>query len=205
MMMRSYAAAVALFSVVACRDMQPAARETAAARESAAAVGAAPTLAPAPAQQSSPRSAEEDSVIARARVVLAAVRPSFREWSAEMFAPVQLDSAAPAARMAPLVGDFDGDGAPDVAFEGSDSTGAVIQAVLSHKGQPIVALVTREKELAVGVDLHRSRLALAHDELGGKPLQGIDVVVWDEKGREVALSARLVYQNGRFAVLVSGQ
>jgi hypothetical protein len=137
-------------------------------------------------------------------MVLAAAHPSFREWTAASYAPVQVDSTIPQVQIAPLVGDFDGDGAPDVAFAGSDSAGALIVAVVSHRGKPVVAPVTTERELAVGVDLRRSRLALAVADFQGRRREMIDVHVWNHGG-QVTLSARFIYEQGRFSVLVGGE
>jgi len=161
--------------------------------------------ATAPSRQTSPTTASQDSIVGRARVVLALATPTFREWTSDMFAPVHADTTAPTWRAAPLVGDFDGDGAPDVAFTGRDSAGVLILAVLSHRGQPIIAPVTTERELAVGIDLRRSRLALAVGDFQSRRREMIDVAVWDADGREMTLTARFIYEKGRFSVLVEGE
>lgn len=80
-------------------------------------------------------------LLARARAVLAAARPGFREWRPSAYAPVLRDSASPPTTTGPLVGDFDGDGMPDVVFDGYDGRIMVTPAVLSHNGRPKVVSV----------------------------------------------------------------
>jgi hypothetical protein len=199
--MRSLRFAFVLIALAACGDDRRA-DESTDGKESTAAVRPSTVTVPAP--QTAQPSARTDSVIVRARIVLAKAAPSFREWTADMFAPVQEATGAPSLRPAPLVGDFDEDGSPDVAFTGRDSAGAVIRAVMSHRGQPVLATVTREAELAIGVDLRRSRLALARDVFNGSRREMIDVVVWDDRGAQITLSARFIYEKGRFSIFVSG-
>jgi hypothetical protein len=136
--------------------------------------------------------------------VLTAARPSFHEWTTASYKAVPADSTVPSAQKAPLVGDFDGDGASDVVFAGTDSAGPSIVAVLSHRGQPVVAPVTTQRELAVDIDLRRSRLASAVSDFQGRRREMIDVHVWDDGGR-IAVSARFIYEKGRFSVLAGGE
>lgn len=71
----------------------------------------------------------------RARTVLAAARPGFREWLPSAHAPVLRDSAMPPTTTGPLVGDFEGEGMPDVVFDGYDGRIMVTPAVLSNNGR----------------------------------------------------------------------
>jgi hypothetical protein len=129
-----------------------------------------------------PRSAQEDSVIARARVVLAAANPDFREWPATAYAPVQSDSETASARFGPLVGDLDGDGVPDVVFDGYGGHGELMPAVLSNRGKARVVPVTERPEVANPPVPRRKRWVLAPYTFRGKRGQGVAFIDYNEGG-----------------------
>jgi hypothetical protein len=152
-----------------------------------------------------PRTAREDSIIAHARVVLAAANPEFREWPAAAYAPVQSDSATASARVGPLVGDLDGDGEPDVAFDGYRSSGGgLILAVLSNGGQAKVLTVTGE-EIPIPPSRRWMRWMLAPYELRGKRGVGIAVVDYNDGGWPVLPASLYALVNGHFTQIIDGE
>lgn len=82
------------------------------------------------------RAAEPDSTIRRVRVVLQAAMPAFHEWEDTAGAVLSLTYAGSVPfTIRPVVGDFDEDGAPDVAFMGHDDKVERVVAVLSGRGR----------------------------------------------------------------------
>jgi hypothetical protein len=152
-----------------------------------------------------PRTAREDSIIARARVVLAAANPEFREWPATAYAPVQSDSATASARFGPLVGDLDADGIPDVVFDGYGSHGELVPAVLSNRGKARVVAVTEGPDVANPPAPRRKRWMLAPYTFEKKRGQGVAFIDYNEGGWPIMPAALYFLVDGHFTQLVKGE
>lgn len=168
----------------------------------AAGSGATPSAVVA-ASSPSPTPAD-DSVIVRARNVLAAGRPGFHEWPPSAYAPGLLDSAVPAATTGPLVGDFDGDGMPDVVFDGYDGRIMVTPAVLSNKGKPTIVSVEEGFDVPDPPTPRRLRFVVAPYTLEGKRGFGVGFVNYDASGSAMVPVTIFIYVNGHFAELIEG-
>jgi hypothetical protein len=144
-------------------------------------------------------------LLAHARAVLDAARPGFREWSASAYAPVLRDSATPPTTTSPLVGDFDGDGMPDVVFDGHDGRIMVTLAVLSNNGRPKIAPVEEGFEVPDPLVPRRVRFVVATYTLSGKRGLGIGFVSYDASGKPMVPVSIRVYTAGHFAELIDGE
>lgn len=160
------------------------------------AVVAAPPRSTAPA---------DDSVIVRARAVLAAARPGFHEWPPSAYAPVLPDSTIRSATTGPLVGDFDGDGVPDVVFDGYDGRIMVTSAVLSNNGHPKVVSVEEGFDVPDPLTPRQVRFVVAPYTFKGKRGVGVGFVSYDASGRAMLPPTNFIYVNGYFAELIEGE
>jgi hypothetical protein len=199
---------VSLALLAACSSGHDRINDTALATVPAAeppASPAPPRAAPVVAPMDPPRTAREDSIIARARVVLAAANPEFREWPATAYAPVQSDSETASARFGPLVGDLDGDGVPDVVFDGYDSHGELVPVVLSNRGKARVVAVTEGPDVANPPAPRRKRWMLAPYTFRGKRGQGVAFIDYNEGGWPILPAALYFLVDGHFSRLVEGE
>jgi len=144
-------------------------------------------------------------LLARARAVLAAARPGFHEWPPSAYAPVLHDSAAPPTTTGQLVGDFDGDGLPDVVFDGYDGRIMVTIAVLSNKAQPRTASVEEGSEVPDPLTPRRVRFVVVSYMLMGNHGVGVGFVNYDASGNAVVPAAIYVYDKGHFTPLIVGE
>jgi hypothetical protein len=145
-----------------------------------------------------------DTMIVRARADLRAAMPMFREWGDSSGTPLSLkDAGSVPFTVGPVVGDFDEDGAPDVAFIGADAAGERIVAVLSHRGQPTVVPVTREETAPASGPQHRRWMRLA-TIFTDRDQVGLEIVVRNERGGFDLPPAQHVYYGGRFMQWIEG-
>lgn len=144
-------------------------------------------------------------LIARARAGLAAARPGFREWPPSAYAPVLRDSAAPPTTTGPLVGDFDGDGMPDVVFDGHDGRVMVTPAVLSNNGRPKIVSVEEGFDVPDPLVPRRVRFAVATYAFRGKRGLGVGFVSYDASGKAMDPGTIRIYTAGHFAELIDGE
>lgn len=156
----------------------------------------ASSLPPAPA---------DDALLSRARAVLAAARPGFREWPANAYATVLPDSTLPWATTGPLVGDFDGDGMPDVVFDGHDGRIMVTSAVLSNNGQPKIVSVEEGFDVPDPLTPRKVRFVVAPYTFKGKRGVGVGFVSYDASGSAMLPATIFMYVNGHFAELIEGE
>lgn len=147
----------------------------------------------------------DSALVARARALVADARPSFREWREDQYAPLAPVDATPVPRWGPIVGDFDGDGQPDVVFDGWDPHGELVPVVLSNKGKPIVANVTEGPEVTTPPVLRLEHLSVTTVEWKGKPRQALDFIRWARDGRSIESHAPYIWVNGHFSHLIDGE
>lgn len=135
--------------------------------------------------------------------MLAAARPGFHEWPPSAYAPEPPDGGIPGAATGHLVADFDGDGTPDVVFDGYDGGVMVMPAVLSNKGRPLIVPVTDSTPVSNPPALRRVRLAVSADSVSGATGKvGVELVTFDGNGLSMRRSGFiLVYVGGRFVQL----
>lgn len=150
-----------------------------------------------------PRTAR-DSLIARARAVLAASRPTFREWPATAYAPVRADSNYPTAQTAPLVGDFDGDSLPDVAFDGYEGRTHIMPVVLVGKEKQVVVPFVQAWVMPDPPKPMLSRLMVVEHLPDGRSAQGIMRLAYAEDGRLLSTNT-WVLVNGVFMQFLDGE
>ena len=172
----------------------------------AAAIAAGDSAAPNPtvAARSPAPVPGSDSVVLRARVALAAARPGFQEWPPNAYTPVLPDKTWPTATTGPLVGDFDGDGMPDVVFDGHDGRVMVTTAVLSNKGRLTIVSVDEGLELPDPPAPRRVRFVVSPYTLKAKRRSGVGFVSYDASGQAIGVTI-MVYVDGHFAQWVEGE
>jgi hypothetical protein len=199
------AAAPILLAFAACQTRD--ARDVPAQQAQSTPVASAPaatsvqdTAARTPAHPS----ASTDAVIVRARATLHAAMPMFREWEDSSGASLSLkDAGAAPFTTGPVVGDFDEDGAPDVAFIGVDAQGEHVIAVLSHKGQPVVETVASDATVPASGPQHRRWMRSA-TVFTDKDQLGLEVVVRNDRGVFPLPPAQYVYYEGHFMRWIEG-
>lgn len=143
-------------------------------------------------------------VIARARAEIRTAMPEFHEWDDSTAAPGVIENEGPEPFLsAPLVGDFDLDGVPDVIFVGRNAEGENVVALLSHRGHPTVAQVTGDVNGAPpGTRRHRF-LRLARN--AALRLIAVDVIERNDRGEIQPPFLQYVYTAGHFAQWVEGE
>ena len=130
--------------------------------------------------------------------------PTFREWGDSSSAPIFLEGAGPVPFSSrPVVGDFDEDGASDVAFIGHDSDGEHVIAVLSQRGHPTVVPVTSDVSVpASGPQHHRwMRLAVIDAD---RPRVGLEIAWRNESGEFGDPRAEHYYNGKHFTQWIAG-
>jgi hypothetical protein len=135
--------------------------------------------------------------------MLLATRPRFHEWPPSAYAPEPPDGGIPGATTGHLLGDFDGDGMPDVVFDGYDGRVMVMPAVLSNNGHPRIVPVMDSSLVADPPAPRDVRFVVASDTLnGGKIRFGVELVMFDRNGLAMERSGFVfVYVDGRFVQL----
>ena len=149
-----------------------------------------------------PRTAR-DSLIARARAVLGASRPTFREWPATAYAPVQADSNYPGAQTGPLIGDFDGDSLPDVAFDGYEGRTHIMPVVLLGHKQTVVPFV-QTWQMPDPPKPMLSRVMVEEHVADGRAAQGIMLLSYTSDGKLIGTSV-WVLDDGVFKEFLDGE
>ena len=145
-----------------------------------------------------------DTIVGQARDVLHATLPMFREWTDSLAASLSLTDAGPAAfTVGPVIGDFDEDGAPDVAFVGHDAQGEQVIAVLSHQGHSAVVRVDGDDGALAARPQHRRwiRLATIYTD---RDQVGLESVMRNERDAFDLPPSQYVYRKGRFMQWIEG-
>jgi len=160
-------------------------------------------FASVPADTTLPRTAV-DSLIARARAVLRVSRPTFREWPASAYAPVQPDSNYAEAQVAPLVGDFDGDSLPDVAFDGYEGRTHIMPVVLLGKDKQTVVPFVQTWEMPSPMEPMLSRVMVEKHVDDGRVAQGLEILHYASDGRLIGATV-WVLEKGVFMEFTGGE
>ena len=138
--------------------------------------------------------------------MVATGRPGFREWPEDQYAPLAPDGATAATRLGPVVGDFDGDGQPDVVLDGWDPNGELVPVVLSEP-RPAEAPARdrgpgRRDASGPALDAHRR-----HRPSSGKA--SLDRPSPLSRGQQTAArvesQAAYIYVDGHFSRLIAGE
>ena len=204
-MHRRLLAASLAIAFVACSSRSDDAQPSAQPKQGVATV--TKTTAPgdtAAARASVAASVATDSLLARARAALRSAMPDFREWtdSAAITLPEGADAAS--FRAAEVVGDFDEDGAPDVAFIGRDSDRERIVAVLSQHGHPSAVPVTGFG-MSSAADSTRRRWFRRATVEAHRPRVGLEVVERADDGEIKLPATRYVFVDGHFTEWIDGE
>ena len=145
-----------------------------------------------------------DTVISRAREVMHAELPTFREWTDSLAAPLSLTDAGPAAfTVGPVLGDFDEDGAPDVAFVGHDARGEQVAAVLSGRGHATAVRVDGDDGAPAAGPQHRRWIRLA-TIFTDRDQVGLESVLRNERDTFDLPPSQYVYWKGHFMQWIEG-
>jgi hypothetical protein len=147
----------------------------------------------------------DDSLLLRARALIAASRPGFREWPPNAYGTIMADSAAPQTTTGPLAGDFDGDGKLDVVLDGHEDSVMVTIAVLSNKGRPAVASVYEDPNAPAPPAPRGVRFAVVAYTRAGEHGFGVGVFEFDAAGKRFGMDPIFIYEDGRFVQLVVGE
>jgi hypothetical protein len=199
---RALLVAPILLALVACQSSDD--RESPARQPAPLAAPAQASVAGASTPSLPHASSATDTMLVRARADLHAGMPTFREWEDSSRTPLSLkDAGSVPFTVGPVLGDFDEDGAPDVAFIGRDAVGERIVAVLSHRGHPTVVPITGDETVPGSAPAHRRWMRLAtiftdRDQIG------LEIVVRNERGEFDLPPAEHVYYKGRFMQWISG-
>jgi hypothetical protein len=149
-------------------------------------------------------SSATDTVISRARDLMHTELPMFREWTDSLAAPLSLTEAGPAAfSIGPVLGDFDEDGAPDVAFVGHDAQGEQVIVVLSHRGHAAVVRVDGEDSASEAGAQHRRWIRLA-TIFTDRDQVGLESVTRNERNTFDLPPSQYVYRKGHFMQWIEG-
>ena len=130
--------------------------------------------------------------------------PMFREWTDSLAAPLFLTDAGPTAfTVGPVLGDFDDDGAPDVAVVVHDAQEERVIAVLSSHGHAAVVRVDGDDGAPAAGPRHRRWIRLA-TIFTDRDQVGLEGVIRNERDAFDLPPSQYVYWKGHFMRWIEG-